>query len=372
MKRIISLFVAVSFAVTLFAQLTTTNCISVKLAELAECVHAQEGFSYPLNVAKNSAGKTIHIGFRLFSEASKADYPSPVYHFIERYLLELYLIDDSTQRLRMMTEDKVKLSFPAYSNGTIREQITRLLAADTANFSLSISQNDTNYSISLNDAQRTLLAMTFPVQYELLLGGNKKEIENTLFDELLSYKEPIPVGKTTLSAEQGKLLEKVDDNIYRSAGMTYIIDSMNSDCFYRRLSNNSYEPIADSKHPEASMHNLILLLTEQNVKVEITQMLYGYKKLSFDTTLGKFISYCQEKGCATYVGIEEISTEKISGTIILHNQAYGYCHQAYFNCSLALIDNPKNETMQIVLYAYVPTHNIETLFFEHVSKKVNK
>lgn len=372
MKRIISLLVSVWLAATAFSQVTTTNCISVKLKELAEYINAQENFSYPLNVVKNSAGKTTHIGFRLFSEAQKTNYPSPVYHFIERYLLELYLMDDPTLMLRMMTEDKVKIAFPAYSNGAIRQQIVRLLSTDTAALSLSVSQNDTNYTISLNDNQRALLTMTFPVQYELLLGGNKKEIENTLFDDLLYYKEPASVAETILPADQGKLLVKQKDGVYQRVGMTYIIDSMNSDTFYRKLSNGSFAPLLESKSPEESMHNLILLPNSQTINVEVTQMLYGYKKLSFESTLNKFLSYCTEKGCATYVGIEEITSEKITGTIILHNQAYGYCHQVYFTCPPSLIDNPKRGAIQLVLYAYVPTHNIQTLFFEHVNSKVKQ
>lgn len=370
MKSVSLLLVSICITVTSFAQVTTTNCISVKLRELAECIIAQDNFAYPLNVTKNSAGSTTHIGFRLFSEASKADYPSPVYHFIERYLLELYLMDDPTLQLRMLTEDKVKIAFPSYANGTIREQIKRLLAIDTTNLSLSMSQDDAFYNVSLSDNQRTLLAMTFPVQYELLLGGNKKEIESTLYEELLSYKESAYRTDTSLTAKQGKLLVDMGNNVFRQVGMTYMIDSMNSDSFYRRLSNGTYEPIVDSKHPEESMHNLILLPNNRDVKVEITQMLYGYKKQTFDATLSKFLSYCKEEGCTTYVGIEEITTEKITGTIILHNQAYGYCHQLYFNSPLQLISNPKREKLHLTLYAYVPTHNIQTLFFEHINSKV--
>lgn len=362
MKRIVSFLVLLSVSLTLFSQ----SYVSSKLQDIATQVDSRTDFNHPLNIIKNKAGKVTHIGFSLFSEATKADYPSPVYHFVERYLLELYLLDDATLRTRMLTEDKVQIQ----GKGSINEKIALLLAADKNNLSVSIAQDDKNYAISVADGQRSLLAMTFPVQYELLLGGNKKEIESTLYEDLIHYKEPATAINTTLSAEQGKLLVDMGNNVFRQVGMTYIIDSMNSDCYYQRLANGSFEPISDSNHPEQSMHNLVLLPTKQTVNAELTQMLYGYKKITFDVTLNKFLSYCREKGCTAYVGIEELTNNKISGTIILHNEAYGYCHQCYFSVSPQMFTNLKGSAMQLTLYAYVPTHNIQTLFQEHLNSKV--
>ena len=253
---------------------------------------------------------------------------------------------------------------------SLREKIALLLAANKDKLSVSIAQDDKNYAISIAEDQRSLLSMTFPVQYELLLGGNKKEIESTLYEDLIYYKEPTSEINTNLSAEQGKLLVDMGNNVYRQVGMTYIIDSMNSDCYYQRLANGSYRPICDSNHPEQSLHNLVLLPNKQAINAELTQMLYGYKKITFDVTLNKFLSYCRKKGCATYVGIEELTDEKISGTIILHNEAYGYCHQCYFNMPTKVLSTLKEGNMQLTLYAYVPTHNIQTLFQEHLNSKV--
>lgn len=362
MRRFVSLLVLLSISVALFSQ----SYVSVKLQDIATQVNLRDDFNYPLNIIKNKAGKVSHIGFNLFAEKLKTDYPSPIYHFIERYLLELYLMEDATLMTRMLTEDKVQIQ----GQRTIREQINRLLTTNKDNLSLSISQDDKNYTVSVTENQQTLLVMTFPVQYELLLGGNKKEIEATFYEGLLYSKEYVDMTNVILPVEEGKLLVDMGDNIFRKVGMTYIIDSMNSDSFYHRLSDGTYEPVVDDKHLEASVRNLILLPGKHTINVEVTQMLYGYKKITFESTLNKFLSYCKNEGCTTYVGIEEITNENISGTIILHNHVYGYCHQAYFSVNPKIILNPKADTMKLTLYAYVPTHNIQTLFQEHINLKV--
>lgn len=362
MKRIVSFFILLSVSLALFSQ----TYVSSKLQDIATQIDSRSDFNHPLNIIKSKAGKVTHIGFSLFSEATKADYPSPVYNFVERYLLELYLMDDATLITRMLAEDKVQIQ----GKGSLREKIALLLAANKDNLSVSIAQDDKNYAISVAEGQRSMLSMTFPVQYELLLGGNKKEIESTLYEDLLFYKEPILETNTLLTAEQGKLLVDMGNNVFRQVGMTYIIDSMNSDCYYQRLANGNYEPIYDSRHPEQSIRNLVLLSNKLNINAALTQMLYGYKKTTFDVTLNKFLSYCRNKGCTTYVGIEELTDKKISGTIILHNEAYGYCHQCYFSMSPQMLSNSGEGNMLLTLYAYVPTHNIQTLFQEHLNSKV--
>ena len=118
MKKTVLLLIMLSVSLALFSQ----SYVSSKLQDIAAQVDSRTDFNHPLNIIKNKSGKVTHIGFSLFTEAIKADYPSPVYHFVERYLLELYLMDDATLITRMLTEDKVQIQ----GKVSLREKIALL------------------------------------------------------------------------------------------------------------------------------------------------------------------------------------------------------------------------------------------------------
>ncbi|MGYP005874682701 len=50
--------------------------------------------------------------------------------------------------------------------------------------------------------------------------------------------------------------------------------------------------------------------------------------------------------------------------MILLNRSFGYNHVMHFNAGPRMLEHPEKYKIEIQLYAYVPTHNIHSLFSE--------
>lgn len=317
-----------------------------------------------LVVAEDSLGRIDHIGWEIFPAHIVRENPSPVYRFVERYLLELYLCKQLPTPAQRLKEDKVTLRFPGHEQETLRRNIDQRLPHFGTRTSLLVLTDNNYYSVSVYEAGEPQFSIRFPIRYELLWGMNKKEAENSFYTNLAHYQsvparsnEPLPPDKTEeLVAEA--------DNCFVLPGDSYIIGAMNNDCFYRRTAGGIYLPVCDTLRAEASVRNLFLLPCGEKVTASVKQRLYNRRMLEFDVPLHKLMAFCRAAGCRPYVGIETVTDEEVTGTVILMNPAYGYCHQLYFRVPTGILANLTAYKLQLELYAYVPTHNIGNLFYE--------
>ena len=115
---------------TLTAQ--TTRYANRNLQQLAAQVQAECGMDCTrpgtapfgqnrLVVTQDSLGRIDHIGLALFPETIASENPSPVYRFVERYLLELYLRRELPTPEQRLQEDRVTLRFPAHAGNSLRD-----------------------------------------------------------------------------------------------------------------------------------------------------------------------------------------------------------------------------------------------------------
>lgn len=118
--------------------------------------------------------------YRLFADDLKRDYPSVVYDFLERYLYEI----DSLARkdepiLQRLRDDKV----------IVMEGDLSVAASLTPEMSFSMSATDDRYYqvTWLDTLGNAVFSVAFPMQYELLLGKPKVQIEKELRDMLKPY-----------------------------------------------------------------------------------------------------------------------------------------------------------------------------------------
>lgn len=319
-----------------------------------------------LVVTKDTLGRIDHIGFRLFPPQIAAENPSPVYRFVERYLLELYLCGELPTPARRLEEDKVTLLFPGHEREEVEHNIECHLPRIGGDKSLIVLTDNNRYSVAVYGGDKLLFAIRFPIRYELLWGINKKEAENGFYEALMRFVPSTPQVTGALSVDLVPLLRPTDKDSTCMAlpGETYLIDRMNSTSYYRRSADGSYWPLWDEQHPEASVCNLFLLPSGKDIQAKVCQRLYGHRKLEFEVPLHKLLSFFRATGCHTYVGIETMSAGELTGTVVLLNPSYGYCHQLYFKMPCGLLSAPERYELELELYAYVPTHNIGNLFYE--------
>lgn len=317
-------------------------------------------------VAENALHQIDHIGLQLFARQLMEENPSPVYHFVERYLLELCLMKEQTAVARRLKEEKVNLRFGKRRKKTVGEELTELLPRlMKSRNSLMILNSDNRYTVSFYDGDLLLLALRFPIQYELLWGMGKKEVESHFYADLLHYVSTLPTGETAaadslLPADEAYRLVPHTDGCLSLPGEFYGVEAMNDTRFYRKRADGCYAPLRDPRYPEESVRNLFLLPVASSPKASVTQYLYGRRRLTFELPLDHLLSYCRAMGCRTYVGIERLDEQGVAGTAILQNSTYGYCHLLYFETGASVLSG----AISISLYAYVPTHNVAALFPE--------
>ena len=318
-----------------------------------------------IRVAEDSLGRICHIGLELFPENIVRENPSPVYAFVERYLLELYLWQELPSPAQRLAEDKVLLRFVGHENEGIRENIARHLPRFRESTSLMVLTDNHRYSLSIYENQRLQLSMRFPIRYELLWGMNKIEAENKFYEELLRYRMEEESSIPALSEYEQSVLKMDGKGCAVLLGDSYLISSVNSNRFYRLDARGEYVAVYDRKHAAESVSNLFQLPDlVPEVTVSVKQRLYKRRTLEFEVSLQKLLAFCRKTGCQTFVGIETCREDSVTGTAILLNPSYGYFHQIYFQVGTGVLDTPERVKMKLELYAFVPTHNIENLFYE--------
>ena len=315
-----------------------------------------------LVVTQDSLRRVDHIGLQVFPEHIVRDNPSPVYRFVERYLLELYLRRELPTPEQRLQEDRVTLRFPAHTGNSLRDDIARHLPRFDDRTSLLVLTDNHRYTVSIYRERKALFVMRFPIRYELLWGMNKVEAENGLYESLLRYQSPHPKPVPPLAADVQTAMRPAEDGCLMLPGDSYVIASVNSNRYYLEAPDGSCRPVFGPDHAEASMRNLFLLPDlAADVTATVTQRLYGRRTREFDVSLHHLLSFCRTEGCETYVGIETCTEERVTGTVVLLNPSYGYCHQLYFEADIGLLEHPDRHPLRLELYAYVPTHNIGKL-----------
>ncbi len=347
-----------------YANLRLENLAEVLKADYGvDCRQAKEGriASHPLVVERDAFGTIHHIGFRLFPRDLMAQNPSPVYRFVERYLLELYQvkrIDEWNERLK---EEKVKLRFYGSADSNPHTELQRVLKGLESELPFLMTTDNSHYTVLWRNKGKSYFSMRFPIQYELLWGMNKVECENRLYPSLLAFRpeapEPVP------SAPDGSLLEKQENGCYLQRGEWYELETVNSHVYYR-ATRNGYEPIFSERYPVESMHNLFGVLQGGAVNAHVVQRMYGRRKASYDLPLSKLLAFCRAEGCEAFTGIETMEKERITGSVVLLNRSMGYIHILYFEAPLTLLTQPEKENLYLEVYAYVPTHNLQSIYGE--------
>lgn len=305
-------------------------------------------------IGVNSKKELFHIGYALFADNMKTEYPSEVYNFLERYLLELDCINEREELVSQhLSDDKVMVKAGSLSNV---KKITK-----TTPFSLT-NIDDKYYEIEWNNKDEVLIRLQFPIDYQLLLGVRKSEIELTLQNLLQSTAYKWAWVENLLLKSPDVVM--MADGYFRSKeSLVYYIDELNTIEYYERGKKKTYVPIYDEAVAEYSLHNLFRGIIPENhrYRLSISQNLYGYKKTSFAVPLSQWLSYCKSNEMQIYVGTSSLGEDSYKVTVVAQNKKLGYNH-------LMKVIVPKdficanNTTFATELYAFIPTSNLKDVY----------
>lgn len=316
----------------------------------------------PLIVQKNAQGMVDHVGIKLFDRDLVHRYPTFVYRFIERYFLELLLLPSEKEIYTKLRMEKVKISSDVYSLHSFKKDLQRIISDFSADYSLYIMCNNNRYTVSCMRNERVLVEVDFPVRYELLSGNTKLEAENSVYMALMAQqvKEYTPLSERELF--------EYNDSLFCANEDYYLAETIVSTVFYKKK-KDEFLPVFSSSMMMESVYNLFNSSYDWGVNVEITQNLYGGKKITYTLPLKKLVDFCVDQHCIVYSGVQKVEKTEITGVLMAVNMELGYQHLMQFSLPKDLLKAPKDHEVKIKMYSYIPIHNVSSLFDEKRTKR---
>lgn len=295
--------------------------------------------------------------FKLFSPEVKTEYPSVVYDFLETYLFKI----DSLQRKGEYVEQKLRDDKVIFMTGS---------AADARKISTEMPfeikrYEEKFYEVSWADSSgHTLLDISFPIQYELLLGKPKVEIEKEFKTELSKEYLFNP------SIHNYMNMTKTDDGcLVANPSSNYYVESLSSATYYIITEHGDTIPVfnnADKWHSAANLFNSCINDVD-NYSIFFEQNIYGFKKMNYSMPLRQWLGYCQAMKLKTFFAIEEEREDGLKALLIAQSADLGFNHMLSIIIPDSFITNKKT-VFKATLNAYIPTQNVKELYHKHVNR----
>ena len=310
----------------------------------------------PLAICR-AGGRVCHIGYRLFSDAQRQLLGTEVCNFVERYLLELDIPTDA----HLSTAERKRKDLVTIE-GTANPM---LLAADST-VSAEVEQQDgRRYTVSFCQQGSSLWSISFPVEYNLIIGTDMDERERRLPAEI----RLAPDSTTTRMPDAGTLRKSWHENYFTQDGGTYLLDQMRGDRYFELDSLGHLQPIFGRHLPAESLANLFTsLLVEGQFTLDMQVSVYGMKKERIQVPLRQWTTFCLDEGCQPYFGIISLNDDEAEGELIMHNATLGYNHVMKVSCPLTIIDK-RQGTINARLLPYVTTSRVNNIFDEYKTQK---
>lgn len=290
--------------------------------------------------------------FCLFNTDMKTQYPSVVYDFLEHYLYEL----DSLNKAKVYIEQRIKDDNVVFHTGS--PSVARRISPT---YPVSINRvEDKYYEVAWSDTLgNTLLDISFPIQFELLLGKPKAEIEKELKMTMQEYNDYYPA----YCMSEDKILQE-DGCSMSNPVSNYYIESMNTATYYK-----GNKPTFDARDKWHSAANLFQGCIDSigSYMLYIEQNLYGFKTMQYTLPLTQWLAYCQAMKITTYVAVEEEREDGLKLLLIAQCRDLGFNHMMSIIVPWNFVDNRKS-VLKAQLNAYIPTNNVKDLYQQYKDK----
>lgn len=299
--------------------------------------------------------------FTLFSPDIKKDYPSVVYDFLETYL---YRIDQMQSRgesvVQRLSDDKVQLITGTASTARTITPVTPF----------SVTKTGGGYYLVewTNEQSKSILSLSFPMQYELLLGKPKVEIEKEFRAALTA-----PYPYTPRSYDNEKLCTTDDGCQMTVPQSNYYVKTMTTATYFRTDSAGVVTPAFSDKDKWHSAANLLLgcIKDVDGYSLYVEQNLYGFRKEQYRVALKQWLSYCQAMKLDTYFAVEEERADGLKALLIAHSEELGFNHMLSLIIPDDFVTN-RNAVLKVSLNAYIPTQNVKDMYQKYIDKPKKK
>ena len=304
-----------------------------------------------------SDGRVDNIGYVIFSDLLRNDGRQRVLNdFLERYFLLLNYPPADHSVKHMLRDDRFKFVY-----GTMATVAT-LHPGDGFGY----STDDKIYVATWTRGGQELLTVTFPMEYQLLMGVSKSEAEDGFEYELTRQQR---TEWQLAEPDVAALTPSPQPFYYTCEGGWYLRKGISANTYYCRKSGQRYQLVNDVSHPAETAANMMLSgALAGDYRLDVTQVLYGFKNKQFSVPLRQWIAMCESTGCTLYFGIESVDHEAVCASVFAVNEQEYYNHVMSVTIPLSVIDN-RQGTIKARLHTYVPMHNALMLTRDHSKKR---
>ena len=310
----------------------------------------------PLLVQKDNDGLISHIGLKLFDRKLFEQFPSPLYHFMERYFLELVLIKDDQTLGTKLHQERVKINSDIYPDVPLLSGIKKMLGGFSPDCSMFISSSNNRYHVLVTKNNQALCSMYFPMRYEMITGQTKLEAESSFYGNLKNFKS---------DSISSSFIKKTDllpykDSLYMVNDAYYMSEEIRSNSYYAKDHRGIFL-LKNKKYGVESVCNLFNASHRWQVTAQVTQKMYGNKNYSFEVPLYELMDYLRSEHCDIYVGIRKFNRNKIDGVVLCLNSELGYQHLIPFTLPGTFLEQDTPVKVKMAMYSFTPIHNVSSL-----------
>lgn len=348
----------------------TLQLIAEQLPELpventptAETIIARVNAKRHIIVERGTDGVITHIGFKLFDRSVMEKHSTPLYQFLERYMLSLILLEDDKEIYTRLKMDHVKITSETHPEAPLLKGLQKIVSDDTSSSSIYITNSGKEYTVSCLNGEKLHIQITFPMRYELVSGYTKLDAERTFYPQLLAFIASDEKDEFVELSEYD--LEPYKDNLFKAFHESYILGDMVSTSYYKKLEENKYAAILDPHYIAESTYNIFNAAHKWNITAEVTQSLYGQNnKLDYEVPIYELTRFLRSQGCRMYTGIKKSGNNEIQITVMAVHPELGYQHLLICSTDKRILNKPEAYKMKIKMYCHIPTHNISSLLGE--------
>lgn len=314
-----------------------------------------------VTVCVDDEGCITHIGYKLFAPEIKTLYPSDVYNFLERFSLDMVLEDDLYEYEQKQKDYNVHIVTGSMESF---KRIKPELPFSTDRV------DDMGYSVAWNDNGKEILNIFFPINYELLLGMPKVEIEKKMHYLIQSASKKNNVAAPSLQTET----ESIGGGVYRSIPKVfYEVENLTTTTYYAVTNAGGMKPLFSPLYKEYSAANLFLtdVGSQRNYSLNVVQNLYGGGKDNYQVRLTDWLTYCRTNKLTLYFAVEEEQETALKVLVIARSADLGYNHMLSVTLPNGFMQKD-NLSLDAKLNAFIPIHNVKDLYGKDNGAKKKK
>jgi hypothetical protein len=311
----------------------------------------------PVKFEFDESQMIIQIGINIFSKKHN-ELKSNIRKFLERSLLEHCLMDQKVALSNLKTEN-ISISFNGNLFGAfLFQQITDVLPVLLTYNVFSFSEFKAIYQAKWSDTNGNIIQMQFPKRQGLIIGLDKKQLDQELFLRLNNNKSTNSNFFIKNYFPEELKLNPYQDSIYvKNDYKPY--NGFSSNTFYV-LSEDKFKLLFNQNYPLKSISNLFLKshFFEDSIFFKINTMSLNREEILI--SLDHLNSFFQTNH-KIYIGFEKKEFDQLHTIVLLKHKEFNHLHLLVFTITPNQIFSNRKYLIKGDFYTNIRQDNLKDI-----------